>query len=75
MAYLELFSPEKKIVHDDSGNFGIQKLLFIWEKPNKFQYQYDKFEIHFSNFQGQIQDKDYFVSFLVSNIDSVKKMS
>ncbi len=70
------------IVHDtktcrsvDSECFGIQKLFSLWAKPNKLQCEkLDKFEIYFNNYQGQIEDKDYFVSFLVSNIKFLKEL-
>ncbi len=72
----------KMIVHDtktcrsvDSGLFGFQKLFSLWEKTYKLQCEkLDKCEIHFKNYQDQIEDKDYFISFLASNVTTVKEM-
>jgi len=76
------FNLEKMIVHDtktcrsvDSGLFGLQKLFSLWEKPYKLRCEkLDKFEIHFKNYRDQIEDKDYFISFLASNVTTVKEM-
>ncbi len=69
------FHLKKMVVHDHSGKFGIQKLFSLWAKPNKLRCQMlDTFEIHFSDYEGQIEDEDYFVSFLVSNIKFLKEL-
>ncbi len=69
------FHLEKLILHDQFGDFGIQKLFSLWAKPNKLRCEkLDKFELHFNDYEGQIEDKDYFVSFLVSNIKFLKEL-
>ncbi len=69
------FHLEKLVLHDHSGDFGIQKLFSLWAKPNKLQCEkLDKFELWFNDYQGQLEDKDYFVSFLVSNIKFLKEL-
>ncbi len=66
---------EKLIIHDNLGQFGIQKLFSLWEKPNKLRCEkLDKFEIHCTDYCRQIEGKDFFVSFLVSNIKFVKEL-
>jgi hypothetical protein len=70
------FHLKKMVLHDHSGKFGIQKLFSLWAKPNKLRCQMlDTFEIHFSDYEGQIEDEDYFVSFLVSNIKFLKELT